>query len=55
MHCHYPMHLLEDHVTDPHGVMAGWLRDLADHVRAEGLGIAAHLINDSSVIRRLAS
>lgn len=45
MHCHYPMHLLEDD-EHPHGVMAGWLRDLADHVRAEGLGIAAHLIND---------
>ena len=45
MHCHYPMHLLEDD-EHPHGAMAGWLQDLADSLRAEALGIVAHLVND---------
>jgi microsomal dipeptidase-like Zn-dependent dipeptidase len=45
MHCHYPMHLLE-HDESPHAATAGWLQNLADHLRAEALGIVAHLVND---------
>jgi len=45
MHCHYPMHLLEAD-EHPHAATAGWLQNLADHFRAEALGIVAHLVND---------
>jgi microsomal dipeptidase-like Zn-dependent dipeptidase len=45
LHCHYPMHLLEG-AENSHGAMAGWLQRLSDHIRAEAIGLAAHLVND---------
>jgi hypothetical protein len=45
LHCHYPMHLLPGD-EQPHRAAAGWLGSLAGHLRAEVIGIAAHLLND---------